>query len=170
MENISPYQVVDLAQIAAIEGDIKELTTIRNNMPREAWPHLEEKLAEKRMELNAIKEAALNNQRAAKEAMVKAILICDYITDVAEEFADASRKMTHSGTSGDTFRQMVKSCSDRHDICMREWNEVVQCIDSKGRQVGDEYSEVYDRFKEYIDPYVNEFMERLKKDKFWRRV
>ena len=170
MENISPYQVVDLAQIAAIEGEIKELTTIRNNMPREAWPHLEEKLAEKRMELASIKEKAINNQRAAKEAMVKAILICDYITDVAEEFADASRKMTHSGTSGDTFRQMVKSCSDRHDICMREWNEVVQCIDSKGRQVGDEYSEVYDRFKDYIDPYVNEFMERLKKDKFWRRV
>lgn len=170
MEKISPYQVLDLALIEKIEGEIRELTTIRNNMPKEAWPHLEEKIAERRVELNAVKERALENQRAAKEAMVKAILVCDYITDVAEEFADASRKMTNSSTSGDTFRQMVKSCSDRHEICMREWNEIVQCIDSKGRKVGNEYVEVYDRFREFIDPYVDEFLEKLKKERFWRRI
>lgn len=170
MERVSSYQVVDLAKIEKIEGEIRELTTIRNNMPKEAWPHLEEKIAKRRADLDAVKEKALKNQRAAKEAMVKAILVCDYITDVAEEFADASKRMTHSGTAGDTFRQMVKSCSDRHDICMREWNEIVQCIDSKGRKVGDEYSEVYDRFKEFIDPYVDEFLEKLKKERFWRRI
>lgn len=162
--------MVDLAQIARIEGEIRELTTIRNNMPKEAWPHLEEKLAEKRAEMDAIRQRAMEGQRAAKEAMVKAILVCDYITDVAEDFADASKRMTHSDTAGDTFRQMVKACSDRHEICMREWCEIVQCIDSKGRKVGNEYVEVYDRFKEYIDPYVDEFLDKLKKEKFWRRI
>lgn len=170
MEQISRHQVVDLAQIARIEGEIRELTTIRNNMPKEAWPHLEEKLADKRAEMDAIRQRAMEGQRAAKEAMVKAILVCDYITDVAEDFADASKRMTHSDTAGDTFRQMVKACSDRHEICMREWNEIVQCIDSKGRKVGNEYIEVYDRFKEFIDPYVDEFLEKLKKEKFWRRI
>lgn len=170
MEQISRHQVVDLAQIARIEGEIRELTTIRNNMPKEAWPHLEEKLADKRAEMDAIRQRAMEGQRAAKEAMVKAILVCDYITDVAEDFADASKRMTHSDTAGDTFRQMVKACSDRHEICMREWNEIVQCIDSKGRKVGNEYADVYDRFKEYIDPYVDEFLDKLKKEKFWRRI
>ena len=162
--------VVDLAKIGKIEGEIKELTTIRNNMPREVWPHIEEKLADKREVLKALKADALRRQQEAKRAMVKAILVCDYITDVAEEFADASKKMTYSGTAGDTFRDMVKACSDRHEICMREWNEIVRCIDSKGRKVGDEYAEVYDRFNEFIDPYVDEFIERLKKEKFWRKI
>ena len=170
MERISPYQTVDIAAIEIIEGEIRELTTIRNNMPREAWPHLEEKIADKRAELNAVKEQALQNQRAAKEAMVKAILVCDYITDVAEQFADASKRMIHSGKAGDTFRQMVKSCADRHDICMREWCEIVQCIDSKGRNVGDEYADIYDRFKEFIDPHVDEFLTQLKKEKFWKKI
>lgn len=51
MEKISPYMVVDLAKIAQVESEIKELTTIRNNMPREAWSHLEAKIADKRAEL-----------------------------------------------------------------------------------------------------------------------
>lgn len=170
MERVSRYQVIDLAEIARIENEIKELTNIRNNLPKEHWDYLEGKIADKRAEMDAVKTRAIEGQKAAKEAMVKAILVCDYITDVAEEFADASKRMTHSGTAGDTFRQMVKSCSDRHDICMREWGEIVQCIDTKGRKVGDEYSEVYDRFKEYIDPYVNEFLEKLKKERFWRRI
>lgn len=170
MERISPYMVIDLAKMGEIESEIKELTTIRNNMPREVWPHIEAKLADKRDELKALKADALRRQQEAKRAMVKAILVCDYITDVAEQFADASKKMTHSGEAGDTFRQMVKSCSDRHDVCMREWNEIVRCIDSKGRKVGDEYAEVYDRFNEFIDPYVDEFIERLKKEKFWRKI
>jgi hypothetical protein len=169
-EVISPYQVVDLAQMARIESEITELTNIRNNLPKEHWAYLEGKIADKRAELDAVRDAALERQRTAKEKMVKAILVCDYITDVAEQFADASKKMTHSGEAGDTFRQMVKSCSDRHDVCMREWNEIVRCIDSKGRKVGDEYAEVYDRFNEFIDPYVDEFIERLKKEKFWRKI
>lgn len=169
-ERVNAYQVVDLAQMARIESEITELTNIRNNLPREHWAYLEGKIADKREELKAVKADALRRQQEAKRAMVKAILVCDYITDVAEEFADASKKMTHSGEAGDTFRQMVKSCSDRHDVCMREWNEIVRCIDSKGRKVGDEYAEVYDRFNEFIDPYVDEFIERLKKEKFWRKI
>lgn len=169
-ERISPYQVVDLAKIARIEGEIKELTTIRNNMPREAWPHLEAKIADKRAELKAVEAQAMRNQQAAKVAMVKAILICDYITDVAEEFADASKRMTHSGTAGDTFRQMVKSCSDRHEVCMREWNEIVQCMDSKGRKVSEMYIDWYDEFREVIDPVVDAFIEKKRNSKDWRKI
>lgn len=170
MERVSRYQVIDLAEIARIENEIRELTNIRNNLPKEHWDYLEGKIADKRAEMDVIRQRAVEGQKAAKEAMVKAILVCDYITDVAEEFADASKRMTHSGTAGDTFRDMVKACSDRHDICMREWGEIVQCIDTKGRKVGNEYADVYDRFREFIDPYVNEFLEKLKKDRFWRRI
>lgn len=170
MEQISRYQVVDLAQIARIEGEIRELTTIRNNMPREAWPHLEAKIADKRAELRAVESCALENQQAAKVAMVKAILVCDYITDVAEDFADASRRMLHSGTAGDTFRQMVKACSDRHEICMREWGEVVGCIDSKGRNVGEMYARWYDELKDELDAVVEGFLERKRATKEWRKI
>ena len=170
MEQISRYQVVDLAQIARIEGEIRELTTIRNNMPREAWPHLEAKIADKRAELRAVESRALENQQAAKVAMVKAILVCDYITDVAEDFADASRRMLHSGTAGDTFRQMVKACSDRHEICMREWGEVVGCIDSKGRNVGEMYARWYDELKDELDAVVDRFVERKRNSKEWRKI
>ena len=170
MERISPYMVVDLAKIAQVESEIKELTTIRNNMPREVWPHIEAKLADKREELKAVKSDALRRQQEAKRAMVKAILVCDYITDVAEEFADASKKMTYSGTAGDTFRDMVKACSDRHEICMREWNEIVQCIDSKGRKVSDMYIEWYDEFREEIDPIVDKFIEKKRNTKGWGRI
>lgn len=167
---ISRYQVVDLAKIGEIESEIKELTTIRNNMPREVWPHIEAKLADKRAELKAVKADALRRQQEAKRAMVKAILVCDYITDVAEEFADASKKMTYSGTAGDTFRDMVKACSDRHEICMREWNEIVQCIDIKGRKVSDMYIEWYDEFRDAIDPIVDKFIEKIRNTKEWGRI
>lgn len=170
MERISPYMVIDLAKIGEIESEIKELTTIRNNMSREAWPHIEAKLADKREELKALKADALRRQQEAKRAMVKAILVCDYITDVAEEFADASKKMTYSGTAGDTFRQMVKACSDRHEICMREWEEVVRCIDSKGRDVGETYAEWYDAFRDAIDPIVDKFIEKIRNTKGWGRI
>ena len=169
-ERISPYMVVDLAKIGEIESDIKELTTIRNNMPREVWPHIEAKLADKREELKALKADALRRQQDAKRAMVKAILVCDYITDVAEEFADASKKMTYSGTAGDTFRQMVKACSDRHEICMREWNEVVRCIDSKGRNVGEQYALWYDELKAELDAVVDGFIEKIRNSKDWRKI
>lgn len=170
MEKISPYQVVDLAKIDEVEAEIRQLTIIRNNMPREVWGHIEQKLADKRAELKAIKEDAVERQQAAKRAMVKAILVCDYITDVADEFADASKKMTYSGTAGDTFRQMVKACSDRHEICMREWNEVVQCIDSKGRNVGEQYAAWYDAFCEEIDPIVDKFIDKIRNTKEWGRI
>lgn len=170
MERVSRYQVVDLAKIAQIEGEIKELTTIRNNMPREAWAHLEAKIADKRAELKAVEEQALENQRATKEAMIKAILVCDLITDIAEEFADASRRMLHSGTSGDTFRQMVKSCSDRHEICMREWNEIVRCIDTKGALVGNEYSVWYDKFRDEMRPMIDAFVDKMRGSKFWKKI
>lgn len=169
-EKISPYMVVDLAKIGEIESEIKELTTIRNNMPREVWPHIEAKLADKREELKAVKADALRRQQAAKRAMVKAILVCDYITDVAEEFADASKKMTYSGTAGDTFRQMVKACSDRHEICMREWNEIVRCIDSKGRDVGEQYALWYDELKAELDAVVDRFIEKIRNSKDWRKI
>lgn len=167
---ISRYQVIDLAKIGEIESEIKELTTIRNNMPREVWPHIEAKLADKREELKSVKADALRRQQEAKRAMVKAILVCDYITDVAEEFADASKKMTYSGTAGDTFRDMVKSCSDRHEICMCEWSEVVRCIDSKGREVGETYAGWYDEFRDAIDPIVDKFIEKIRNTKEWGRI
>lgn len=167
---ISRYQVIDLAKIGEIESEIKELTTIRNNMPREVWPHIEAKLADKRAELKTVKADALRRQQEAKRAMVKAILVCDYITDVAEDFADASKKMTYSGTAGDTFRDMVKACSDRHEICMREWNEIVQCIDSKGRNVGETYAGWYDEFRDAIDPIVDKFVEKIRNTKEWGRI
>lgn len=167
---ISRYQVIDLAKIGEIESEIKELTTIRNNMPREAWPHIEAKLADKREELKAVKADALRRQQEAKRAMVKAILVCDYITDVAEEFADASKKMTYSGTAGDTFRDMVKSCSDRHEICMREWNEIVRCIDSKGREVGETYAEWYDELRTELDTTIDAFIEKKRNTKDWRKI
>lgn len=169
-ETISPYMVLDLARIGEIEGEIRELTTIRNNMPREAWRHIEEKIANRRAELQDVKADALRRQQAAKIAMIKAILICDYITDVAEEFADASKAMTHSGTAGDTFRQMVKSCSDRHEVCMREWNEIVCCIDSKGRKVGETYAEWYDEMKAELDSVVDKFIDKIRGTKEWGRI
>mgnify|MGYP002621777216 CR=1 FL=1 len=170
MEKISPYMVLDLAKIDEIEAEIKQLTTIRNNMPREAWPHIEEKIACRRAELKAVRDDALRRQQNAKVAMVKAILVCDYITDVAEDFADASKKMTYSDTAGDTFRQMVKACSDRHEICMSEWGEIVRCIDTKGRDVGEMYSDWYDELKTELDTVIDRFIEKKRNTKGWRKI
>ena len=167
---MSRYQVVDLARIDALEAELKQLTIIRNNMPREAWGHIEQKMADVRAQIREVEEQAHQNMQNAKVAMIKAILVCDLITDVAEDFADASRKMLYSGTAGDTFRQMVKACSDRHEICMREWGEVVKCIDSKGDIVGEEYSEWYDKFRDEIQPVIDDFVEQMRNSKFWRKI
>ena len=167
---VSKYQVVDLAKIDALEVELKQLTIIRNNMPREAWGHIEQKMADVRAQIKDVEAQAHANMQNAKVAMIKAILVCDLITDVAEDFADASRKMIYSGTAGDTFRQMVKACSDRHEICMREWGEVVKCIDSKGAIVGNEYSEWYDKFRDEIQPVIDGFVEKMRNSKFWRKI
>ena len=170
MARINKYQVVDLAKVDELEAELKQLTIIRNNMPREAWAHIEEKMADVREQIKVVETQANLNLQNAKTAMIKAILVCDLITDVAEDFADASRKMLYSGNAGDTFRQMVKACSDRHEICMREWGEVVKCIDTKGALVGNEYSEWYDRFYEEIKPAIDDFVEKMKGSKFWRKI
>ena len=167
---MSRYQVVDRAKIDALEADLRQLTIIRNNMPREAWPHIEQKMADVRAQIKAVETQAQQNLEDAKVAMMKAILVCDLITDVAEDFADASKKMLYSGTAGDTFRQMVKSCSDRHEICMREWGEIVKCIDSKGVMVGLEYSDWYDKFREDVEPVIDAFIEKMRSSKFWRKI
>lgn len=164
-------QAVDYAKIQALEADLKQLIIIRNNMPKEHWGHIEHKMAEVRAQIEEIKEQARINLQNIKIAMIKAILICDYITDVAEDFVDASKKMTHSGDSGEVFRDMVKSCSDRHEICMTEWGEIVGCIDkAKGWNFGTQYSDMYDKFKDKIDPIVDEYIEELKKTKFWDKL
>ena len=170
MANINRFQVVDLAKAEALEAELKQLTIIRNNMPREHWGHIEQKMAEVRAQIKEVENQAHQNLQNAKVAMIKAILVCDLITDVAEDFADASRKMIHSGESGDTFRQMVKACSDRHEICMREWGEVVKCIDTKGTIVGNEYSEWYDKFREDVQPVIDRFVEKMRNSKFWRKI
>lgn len=170
MEKISRYQVVDLAKIDALEAELKQLTIIRNNMPRDAWGHIEQKMADVRVQIKEVEAQAHANMQNAKVAMIKAILVCDLITDVAEDFADASRKMLYSGTAGDTFRDMVKACSDRHEICMREWGEVVMCIDSKGALVGYEYSDWYDKFREEVQPVIDAFVEKMQGSKFWRKI
>lgn len=170
MAKISRYQAVDLAKADALEAELRQLTIIRNNMPREAWGHIEQKMAEVREQIKEVENQANENLENAKIAMIKAILVCDLITDVAEDFADASRRMLYSGTAGDTFRQMVKACSDRHKICMREWGEVVKCIDSKGDLVGNEYSEWYDKFYEKIQPVIDGIIEEMRSSKFWRKI
>lgn len=170
MGKVSRYQVVDLAKIDVLEAELKQLTIIRNNMPREAWGHIEQKMADVRAQIKDVEAQAHANMQNAKVAMIKAILVCDLITDVAEDFADASRRMLYSGTAGDTFRQMVKACSDRHEICMREWGEVVKCIDSKGALVGSEYSEWYDKFREEIQPAIDSFVAKMRNSKFWRKI
>ena len=167
---MNPSQTVDLARLAELDAEIREVTNIRNNMPREHWAYLEGKLQELRAKRNAIEREAESKLQAAKTAMLKAILVCDYITDVAEDFADASKKMIYSGEAGNAFRDMVKVCSDRHKILMREWGEVVKCIDSKGDKLSESYVDWYDAFKERIEPVVNEFIGELKKDKRWKRL
>ena len=170
MEKLNSYQVIDQAKIDTLEKDLKQLINIRNNLPREHWGYLESKISDVRAEIKAIEEQAIQNRQAAKVAMMKAILVCDLITDVAEDFADTSKKMIYSSEAGDTFRDMVKVCSDRHEVCMREWGEIVQCIDTKGRLVGNEYSEWYDKFRAEIQPVIDGFIEKMRKSKFWKKI
>lgn len=161
---------IDQRKIDLLEAEIKQLTTIRNNLPREKWSYVEQQLALRRGEISEIKQKAHELREEAKRKMMKAIMICDYITDVAEEFADVARRMTYSDDAGKAFRDMAKACSDRHNICMREWNEVVQMMDVKGRKVSEQYIDIYDQFHEEFDPIVNEFIERLSKTKFFDRL
>ena len=163
---------VDRAQIDALEQEIKQLTTIRNNLPREKWAYVEQQLALRRDEIAIIKARQEEIRKKSKLAMLKVLLVCDYIIDVAEEFVDNAKLIEYSGKSdaAKLFTDMVRSISDRHNICCREWNEIVCCIDTKNRKTSEQYVDIYDDFLVAANEFVDEFLEKVKKTKFFNSL